>query len=77
MTVKEKAEELINKMQLHSNCQDGAWMDRDLAKRCALISISFARETLCKHANKANGQDYIFRNEFDYLIYLKEEINKL
>jgi len=39
MTAKEKALELIDKMWLHSNCQDGAWIDRDLAKQCALIVV--------------------------------------
>jgi hypothetical protein len=39
MTPKEKAEELINKMWLHSGAQDGPWMDKDMAKQCALIAV--------------------------------------
>jgi len=39
MKAKEKARELVSVMILHSNCQDGAWMDEDLAKQCALIAV--------------------------------------
>ena len=38
-TPRKKAEELIEEMQLHSDCQDGAWMDTDLAKQCAIIAV--------------------------------------
>ena len=38
MTPKEKAKELVNKLTLSSNAQDGSWMCEDLAKQCALIA---------------------------------------
>jgi hypothetical protein len=38
MTTKEKAKELIEKLTLSSNAQDGSWMCEDLAKQCALIA---------------------------------------
>ena len=39
MTPKEKAIELVNKLTLSSNAQDGSWMCEDLAKQCALIAV--------------------------------------
>ena len=40
MTPKEKAKELVDKLTLSSNAQDGSWMCSELAKQCALITIS-------------------------------------
>ena len=37
---KEKAEELVKKLTLSSNAQDGPWMCKDLAKQCALIAVN-------------------------------------
>jgi len=39
MTPKEKAKELVSKLTLSSNAQDGSWMCEDLAQRCALIAV--------------------------------------
>jgi hypothetical protein len=39
MTPKEKAKELVDKLTLSSNAQDGSWMCEDLAKQCALIAV--------------------------------------
>ena len=35
----EKAKELVDKLTLSSNAQDGSWMCLDLAKQCALICV--------------------------------------
>ena len=40
MTAKEKAEEMVKKMWLHGSAQDGPWMDKDMAKECALIAVN-------------------------------------
>lgn len=37
---KEKAQELVDKLTLTSNAQDGSWMCKDLAKQCALIAVN-------------------------------------
>ena len=66
MTAKEKAKELIEKMWLHSYAQDGAWMDRDMAKNCALIAVEQILE---------NGFD--FTDESEYWQEVKKEIEKL
>jgi len=63
MTAKEKAEELIDKMWLHSGAQDGAWMDKDMAKQCALIAVN---EIL----NEPDSSDFYWRE-------VKQEIEKL
>lgn len=39
MTPQKKAKELVNKLTLSSNAQDGSWMCEDLAKQCALIAV--------------------------------------
>ena len=39
MTPQEKAKELVKKLTLSSNAQDGSWMCKDLAKQCALIAV--------------------------------------
>ena len=39
MTPQEKAKELVKKLTLSSNAQDGSWMCTDLAKQCALITV--------------------------------------
>ena len=40
MEAKEKAIELVAKLTLSSNAQDGSWMCEDLAKQCALIAAN-------------------------------------
>ena len=39
MKPREKAEQLVDKLTLSSNAQDGSWMCEDLAKKCALIAV--------------------------------------
>jgi hypothetical protein len=39
MSSKEKAIALISKMLIYSDAQDGPWMDKDMAKQCALIAV--------------------------------------
>ena len=45
MTPKEKAKELVDKLTLSSNAQDGSWMCKDLAKECALIAVDECLQT--------------------------------
>lgn len=40
MGAKEKAEEMVKKMCLHSYAQDGPWMDKDMAKECAKMAVN-------------------------------------
>lgn len=71
MSPKEKAIELVDKMTLSSNAQDGSWMCKDLAKQCALIAVE---EMIFNITNIA--ADMIYYNEA-YLIQVKNEIEKL
>jgi hypothetical protein len=78
MTAKEEAKELTGKMQLNSGCQDGAWMDKDLAKQLALICINEKRKALLDFVNKTVGQrNDVFIKAYDYLIDVKKEIELL
>ena len=61
---KEKAKELVNKLTLSSNAQDGSWMCEDLAKQCALIAVD---EMLITCEN----------NMIYFWIDVKQEIEKL
>ena len=51
MTPKEKAKELVNKLTLSSNAQDGSWMCEDLAKQCALIAAENTRTEMVQLQN--------------------------
>ncbi len=51
MTPKEKAKDLVNKLTLSSNAQDGSWMCKDLSKQCALIAVDEIRN-LCWNGNE-------------------------
>jgi hypothetical protein len=66
MTPKEKAEELTDRMWLSSNAQDDAWMDSELAKKCALIAV----DEIIKVLYNAN-------EEFGYWTEVKQEIINL
>jgi hypothetical protein len=66
MTAKEKAEELIDRMWLSSNAQDGAWMDSELAKQCSLIAVDEILKVLPD-----------IQELWDYWAEVKSEIEKL
>ena len=40
MTAKDKAAEMVEKMCLHTYAQDGPWMDKDMAKECAVMAVN-------------------------------------
>tara|TARA_R110000796_G_scaffold39721_1_gene98915 strand:+ start:61 stop:294 length:234 start_codon:yes stop_codon:yes gene_type:complete len=77
MTPKEKAKELVESFSMRCSGNSQTALNIDLAKQCAIIVISEKRETLCRYANKTTGQIEQFRNHFDDLMEVKEEINKL
>ena len=64
MTPKEKAIELVNKLTLSSNAQNGSWMCEDLAKQCALIAVD---EIYSNNTDESRN---------DYWIEVKQEIEK-
>jgi len=75
MTAKEKAKELIEKLTLSSNAQDGSWMCEDLAKRCALIACD---EILKSFGTTTGGQSfYVGYNAIQFYQEVKREIEKL
>ncbi len=65
MTPKEKAIELVNKLTLSSNAQNGSWMCEDLAKQCALIAVD---EIYSNNTDESRN---------DYWIEVKQEIENL
>lgn len=60
-TVEQTADELVEKMWLHSQCQDGAWMDKDLAIQCAIIAVDMIINVLW-HSN-GNDDEYVFQQQ--------------
>jgi len=70
MTAKEKAKELIEKLTLSSNAQDGSWMCEDLAKRCALIAVD---EILRSHHNLYG----LNNKEVKFYLEVQQEIEEL
>lgn len=76
MKAKEKAEELINKMWLHSGAQDDAWMDKDMTKQCAIIAVD---EILNTNTLEQRSCGFITLSEkhIEYWQEVKQEIEKL
>lgn len=72
MIPKEKAIELVDKLTLSSNAQDGSWMCKDLAKQCALIAVDEIIEFLIQ------ASEYLaFPEQIKYWQQVKQEIEKL
>ena len=67
MTPKEKAIELVNKLTLSSNAQNGSWMCEDLAKQCALIAVD----------EMLNSMSIQSTDEYQYWEEVKQEIENL
>ena len=64
----EKAKELVDKLTLSSNAQDGSWMCLDLAKQCALITVD-------EIINIIDAEDQFVL--YNYWQQVKQEIEKL
>lgn len=78
MTAKEKAEEMVEKMWLHGSAQDGPWMDKDMAKECALIAVDEILGSLGLDEIAFENEDEIdFTSFFKYWREVKQEIEKL
>jgi len=85
MTPKEKAKQLVEKLTLSSNAQDGSWMCEDLAKQCALITVDECIEStkqLINHYTKGSDERYasIYLSmslSVQYWKEVKNEIEKL
>ena len=71
MTPKEKAKELVDKLTLSSNAQDGSWMCSELAKQCALIAVDERMKP-----EPLNG-NVLARKYFLYWTEVKQEIESL
>lgn len=69
-TVEQTADELVEKMWLHSQCQDGAWMDKDLAIKCAIIAVDEIIQ--CAEDSFPNAQ--FFDEEVKFKKQLKHEL---
>jgi hypothetical protein len=76
MKAKEKAKELIEKLTLSSNAQDGSWMCEDLAKRCALIAVDEIINTNAL-ANIKCGYVELTKEHLQYWQEVKQEIQKV
>ena len=83
MTPKEKAKELVKKLTLTSNAQNGSWMCKDLAKQCALIAVNEIlelKETQEEYQIQYDNGEWSREIGFRYSKYwqeVKKEIEKL
>ena len=73
MTPKEKAIELVNKLTLSSNAQDGSWMCEDLSKQCALIAV----DEIMLAIPDASDDDSPYNHELKYWQEVKQEISNI
>lgn len=73
MTPKEKAKQLVKKLTLSSNAQEGSWMCEDLAKQCALIAVDIAIKC-CKDYDEVHEN---YTTQVDHWMEVKQEIEKL
>jgi len=73
MIPKEKADKLCMRFLMHTHTQDREYdIDKNLAKQCALIAVD---EMISEAARMKSS--YMGRKRYEYLLEVKQEIEKL